>query len=225
MSRFPLILALAGLASTGAALAQGPALPLSVSTLTVSGTVTLPSAITTSDNGKVATIKQTLTSYRFGNKELLQLMADNAIIPSITGYTLVQKFNNDGTSIGYFAWNASTHAEVKAPDSFLGFTQLGEVKAFNQTTTQPKTVGGAVTVTSSSNSKTFGTLSVDGSNCSLFNTIAAKTPTTGKIGTTTYSFTGITSSAVLNGVINNGDSNLSLEGTLKAASPKPFLAP
>lgn len=220
MSRFPLILALAGLASTGASLAQSQ----SVSTLTVSGTVTLPSAITTSDNGKVATIKQTLTSYRFGNKELLQLMADNALIPSVTGYALVQKFNNDGTSIGYFAWNASTHAEVKAPDSFLGFTQKGEVKAFNQTTTQPKTVGGAVTVTSSSNSKTFGVLSIDGSNCSLFNTIAAKTPTTGKIGTTTYTFTGITSSAVINGVID-GDSKVSLEGTLKTASPKPFLAP
>lgn len=223
MSRFPLILALAGLASAGTAFAQSPS--QSVSTLTVSGTVSLPSAITTSNNGKVATIKQSLTSYRFGNKELLQLMADNSLIPSVTGYTLVQKFNNDGTSIGYFALNASAHTEVKAPDSFLGFTQMGEVKAFNQTTTQPKTVGGPVTVTSSSNSKTFGVLSIDGSNCSLFNTVAAKTPTTGKIGTTTYSFTGITSSAVLNGVIINGDTKISLEGTLKAASPKPFVAP
>ncbi|MGC4015915.1 MAG: hypothetical protein QM755_15530 [Luteolibacter sp.] len=222
MSRFPVIVALAALATAGAAHAQS--LPQSVSTLTVSGTITMASAVTTSDNGKTATIKQSLTSYRFGNKEMLQLMADNALIPSVTGYTLVQKFNNDGTSAGYFAWNSSTHVEVKAPDDVFGFTQTGEVKAFNQTTTQPKTPGGAVTVTSSSNSKTFGTLSVDGSACSLLNTIATKTPTTGKIGSTTYSFTGVTSSAVLNGIFQ-GDSATSIEGTLKAASPKPFLAP
>ncbi|BCU79123.1 hypothetical protein [Luteolibacter sp. LG18] len=220
MRRLSLILAAAGLASAGAAHAQSQ----SVSTLTVSGTLTVASAATNTDNGKVATIKQSLTSYRFGNRELLQLMVDNNIIPSLAGYTLVQKFNNDGTSAGYFAWNASTHNEVKAPEDVFGFTPAGEVKAVNQTTTQPSTPGGAVTVTGTTNLKTFGTLAVDGSACSLFSTVAKKTPTTGKIGTTTYSFTGVTSSSVLNGIFG-GDSSSSIEGTLKAATPKPFVAP
>jgi len=219
--RIPSI-ALASLVFHAAAQAQTPT--RTYNALTVTATVTVVSTPVVTDNGTVKRTTQSLSSYRISNREILQLMADNAIIPTINGYSLIQKFEADGTFVGYFAWSPSTHSEIAADPAVFGFTQVGAALSNNTTVTQPSTPGGPVSTTGTITGKTFGTLSLSGSNCSLLDTITKTFNKSAKLSNgSSMIFTGVVSKGVLNGTF--GATGPAVEGKLDSKTTKPFTGP
>ena len=201
-------------------LAQGQT--KTINTVTLSGTLTVVSTPVVTDNGTVKRTTQSITTYRFGNREILQLMVDNKIIPSAIGYSLVQKFENDGTSIGYFA-RSSSGQEIAADPTIFGFTTVGSATSENTTVTQPASPDGTATTTGSITGKVFGTLSVDGANCAMLNTITRTFGKTAKLNNVTVSFTGVTGKAKLLGTF--GASGPAVDATIDSKTTKPISDP
>ena len=193
-----------------------------LNTVTFAGTLTLVSDPAVTDNGTVKRTTQTLTSYRLGNREILQLMADNGVIPTITGYSLVQKFENNGTPIGYFA-RSTTGAEVAADPSIFGFTTVASVLSTNTTVTQPPTPGGPVTTTGTITGVVHGTLSVNGTNCTLYNSITRTFGKTAKLNNVTVTFAGVVGKAKLLGSF--GGTGPAIDATLDSKTTKPISDP
>ena len=215
-------IALASLLASAAAQAQTPT--KTYNALTVTATVTVVSTPAVTDNGTVKKTTQSLSSYRIANRDVLQLMVTNGIIPTITGYSLIQKFDKDGTSLGYFAWSPATHSEVAADPSVFGFTQVGAALSNNTTVTQPSTPGGPVVTTGTISGKTFGTLSLSGSNCSLLDTITKTFNKSAKLSNdSTMIFTGVASKGTLTGTF--GTTGPAVEGTLESKTTKPYTGP
>jgi hypothetical protein len=193
-----------------------------INTVTLSGTLTEASTPVVTDNGTVKRTTQSLTSFRFGNREILQLMADNSIIPSVVGYSLVQKFENDGTSIGYFA-RSTSGAEVAADPAIFGFTTVGSALSTNTTVTQPSSPGGTATTTGSITGKVMGTLSVNGTNCAILDTVTKTFGKTAKLNNVTVRFTGVVGKAKLLGTF--GLTGPAIDATIDSKSTKPISAP
>lgn len=193
-----------------------------INTVTLSGTLTVVSTPVVTDNGTVKKTTQSLSSYRFGNREILQLMADNAIIPTIAGYSLVQKFQNDGTSLGYFARTASG-VEVAADPAIFGFTTVGSAVSTNTTVTQPSTPGGTATTTGTITGKVLGTLSVDGANCTMLDTVTKTFGKSAKLNNVTVKFTGVVGKAELLGTF--GATGPAVDATIDSKSTKPISDP
>jgi hypothetical protein len=193
-----------------------------INTVTLSGTLTLASNPVVSDNGTVKRTTQSLTSYRFGNREILQLMADNAIIPTTTGYSLVQKFTNDGTSLGYFA-RSTSGAEVAADPAIFGFTPAGAALSTNTTVTQPSSPGGTANTTGTITGKVLGTINVNGANCALLDTVTKTFGRTARLNNVTVSFTAVTGKAKLIGTF--GATGPAIDATIDSKSTKPVSDP
>lgn len=193
-----------------------------INTVTLSGTLTNVSDPVVTDNGTVKRTTQTLSSYRFGNREILQLMVDNAIIPSITGYSLIQKFQNDGTPIGYFA-RSTSGAEVAADPAIFGFTTVGSALSTNTTVTQPSSPSGTATTTGTIAGSVFGTLSVNGTNCAMLDSITRTFGKTAKLNNVSVKFTGVTGKAKLLGTF--GATGPAIDATLDSKSTKPVSDP
>lgn len=193
-----------------------------INTVTLSGTLTEASTPVVTDNGTVKRTTQSLTSFRFGNREILQLMADNSIIPSVVGYSLVQKFENDGTSIGYFA-RSTSGAEVAADPAIFGFTTVGSALSTNTTVTQPSSPGGTATTTGSITGKVMGTLSVNGTNCATLDTVTKTFGKTAKLNNVTVRFTGVVGKAKLLGTF--GVNGPAIDATIDSKTTKPISDP
>jgi len=193
-----------------------------INTVTFTGTLTLVGTPSVTNNGTVEKTTQSLTSYRLGNREILQLMADNGVIPTITGYSLVQKFQNDGTPIGYFA-RSTTGAEVAADPSIFGFTTVASVLSSNTTITQPATPGGPVTTTGTITGKVHGILSVSGTNCTLIDSITRTIGRTAKLNDVTVTFAGVVGKAKLIGSF--GSTGPAIDATLDSKTTKPISDP
>lgn len=193
-----------------------------LNTVTVSGSITVASVPIVIDTGTVKKTSQSITTYRIGNREILQLMVDNSIIPTMTGYSLVQKFQNDGTSLGYFA-RSTTGAEVAADPSLFGFTVVGSALSTNTTVTQPSTPGGSATTTGSVTGKVLGTLSLNGTNCAMLDSVTKTYGKTAKLDGVTVTFTGVTGKAKLLGTF--GATGPAIDATLDSKSTKPISDP
>jgi hypothetical protein len=189
-----------------------------VNTLAVSGTVTTVSIPVVTNNGTLKKTTQSSTSYRIGNREILQLMVRNGVIPSITGYSLVQKFENNGTSLGYFAWSPSTHTEIAA--SVFAFTPAGAALSNNTTI---NSAGATPITTGTITGKTFGTLSLSGSNCALLDTVTKTFGKTAKVSNATVTFTSVTSKGTLIGMLDA--TGPSIDAVLDSKGTKPFTGP
>lgn len=193
-----------------------------INTVTLSGTLTIVSTPVVTDNGTVKKTTQSLSSFRFGNREILQLMAENAIIPSVTGYSLVQKFQNDGTSLGYFA-RSTSGAEVAADPAIFGFTTVSSALSSNTTVTQPSSPSGTATTTGTITGKVLGTLSVNGTNCALLDTVTKTFGKTAKLNNVTVGFTGVVGNAKLLGTF--GPTGPAIDATLDSKTTKPVSGP
>ncbi len=193
-----------------------------INTVTLSGTLTEASTPTVTDNGTVKRTTQSLSSYRFGNREILQLMAESSIIPTVVGYSLVQKFENDGTSLGYFA-RSTTGAEVAADPAIFGFTTVGSALSTNTTVTQPSSPSGTATTTGSITGKVMGTLSVNGTNCAMLDTVTKTFGKTAKLNNVTVRFTGVVGKAKLLGTF--GLTGPAIDATIDSKTTKPISDP
>ncbi|OYV05535.1 MAG: hypothetical protein CFE26_11085 [Verrucomicrobiales bacterium VVV1] len=193
-----------------------------INTVTLAGTVTMASTPVVTDNGTVKKTTQSLSSYRIGNREILKLMADNRIIPSVIGYSLVQKFQNDGTSIGYFA-RSTSGAEVAADPAIFGFTTVGSALSTNTTVTQPSIPSGTATTTGTITGKVLGTLSVDGTNCALLNTVTRTFGRTARLNNLNVRFTAVTSQGKLFGSF--GPTGPVIDATIDSNFTKPVSDP
>lgn len=193
-----------------------------INTVTLSGTLTEASPPTVTDNGTVRRTSQSLSSFRFGNREILQVMADNSIIPTVAGYSLVQKFDNDGNSLGYFA-RSTTGAEVAADPALFGFTTVGAALSTNTTVTQPSTPSGTATTTGSITGKVMGTLSVNGTNCAMLDTVTKTFGRTAKLNNVTVRFTGVVGKAKLLGTF--GVNGPAIDATIDSKTTRPISDP
>src|SRR5690606_10480159 len=71
--------------------------------------------------------RQNLVVTRFGNRELLQLLVDEQIIPYITGYRVVARYCGNGEFEAYYA--VSNGNEERIPSCFMGLDDTDGVEA------------------------------------------------------------------------------------------------
>jgi hypothetical protein len=124
MNKYALIIP-AFILSLGSGFAQG---------LESEGRATLTATLTTA-SARVAVPAGTqsrLVTQRFGNREVLQLLVNDSLIDTIKGYTLMERFDQAGLSLGFFAVNAKEEDEVEIPLDILSSSVDVEVEAGNR---------------------------------------------------------------------------------------------
>lgn len=197
-----------------------------INTVTFTGTLTSAAApvVTTSSTTTATTTKttQSLTSFRFSNREILQLMVSNGIIPTINGYSLIQKFQNDGTPIGYFV-RSTTGAEVAADPAIFGFTTVGSTLTTNTTVTQPTTPGSTATTTGTIAGKVLGVLNSGDTNCTLLDTITRNLGRTARFNNANVRFTAVTSQGKMLGSF--GANGPVIDATIDSKTTRPVSDP
>lgn len=151
--------------------------------------------------------RQNLVITRFGNREILQLLASEEIIPSITGYALVERFDPDGDRDGYLAVNAATQDEVEVPYDIL--EQIDE-NGVSATTYNNRTERATVRI------KAHSTLNIDLGSVSLVETITLQTAFV-TIDEHTFDYYTVTLTGKLQGNLEGGEI---IEGNISVARSK-----
>jgi hypothetical protein len=155
--------------------------------------------------------RQSLSTTRFGNRELLTLLAERSLIPSIQGYTLAEFFYNDGESMYYGAYNSKTGHSVYIPFDILESLESNGVSAVSiNTRNESLTVVAKV--------QTSATLC--DSALSIFQTITASSAT-GKLDGEPYPFMAVSSVGTLHG--SNEDRDFVVEGNINVARSTIFI--
>jgi hypothetical protein len=119
------------LAATVALVASSTAAELdyygSQGNLTIKAVITSEGPVVESSAG----YRQNLIVTRFGNRELLQLLVEEEIIPTITGYRVVSRYCGDGGFEGFFA--VSNGNEERIPSCFMEIDCTDGVEAESYT--------------------------------------------------------------------------------------------
>jgi hypothetical protein len=198
MKKAPLVLAALALATVSAEAKAGYD---SVGRMTLNLRLTTAGPERQTFNGT----QQSLSTSRFGNRELLQLLADRELIPSIQGYSLVEFFDYEGDHDGYGAYNSSTGHRVWIPFDILESLDIIEVAAvstnerFGSTTVKIKAQQSAT---------------LEDSALSIFKTITL-TSATGKVNGENEPYMAASSTGTLHG--SNDDRGFVVEGTLNVS--------
>jgi hypothetical protein len=158
MNKYALIIP-AFILSLGSGFAQG---------IESEGRATLTATLTTASPrvSVPAGTQSRLKTQRFGNREVLQLLVEDSLIDTIKGYTLVQRFDQDGQSIGFFAVNAKEGDEVEIPLDILSTSVDVVVEAGNE-----NLVTGNVNLTA----KIHSTMLLDDTSIALVETVTRNT--------------------------------------------------
>jgi hypothetical protein len=151
--------------------------------------------------------RQNLVITRFGNRQILELLASEAIIPGIRGYALVERFYPDGEREGYFAVNATTRDEVGVPYDILDQIEDNGVAA---TTTNSRNGQSTVKI------KSHSTLSIDLGSVSLVETITLRSAVV-TINSEPYSYFTVSLTGKIQGNLEDGEI---IEGTIQVAPSK-----
>jgi hypothetical protein len=173
----------------------------SVGRMTLNLRLTTPGAERTNFNGT----QQSLSTSRFGNRELLQLLAERELIPSIQGYSLAEFFYNDGEHRGFGAYNSSTGDSVSIPFDILESLEINGVSAVSQNN---RTNSTTVVI------KAQHSATLCDSALSIFQTITLSS-STGKVNGEPYPYMAASSVGNLHG--SNDDRGFVVEGSINVA--------
>jgi hypothetical protein len=168
--------------------------------LTLSLTITSAGPSTENASGT----RQNLVTTRFGNREVLQLLFQEAYIPTITGYALVERFDGNGNRINYYAVNKSTEHEVNVPWDILCEVNQTGVAGYDVNTRNNKELGAR---------RSHSTLKLDEVSLSLLEEITISTGTTRLDGTPTNFFI-VSIKGKVQGSLEDGEV---IEGTANVA--------
>jgi hypothetical protein len=171
------------------------------------GRLTLNLRLTTVSEPKQVgdVVSHRLLTTRFGNRELLQYLADRELIPSIKGYTLMDHFRNNGGFDFFGAYNASTGHRVAIPFDILEeFDTFGlNATTYNQRTESYK-----------GTSKWHSTAVLCDASLSLFRAVNYASAT-GKVNGEPYPFIATSYTGTLQGA--NDDLDFLVEGTISVS--------
>jgi hypothetical protein len=201
MSKTPLALfgSLALLSATAFAAPSG----YSEGRLTLTARVTSEGPEVTTPSG----YRQNLVITRLGNRQILELLVQAEVIPTITGYSLVQRYFADGEAYRYVAVNATTQDTVNIPSDILEVIESNGVDATTTNTRNNQTTIRA---------KVHSTLSIDGGDVSLVEALTLQSAT-GTVGGNPISYLAVSSNGKFQGNLEGGEI---IEGTIILARTK-----
>lgn len=173
--------------------------------LTIKAVITSEGPVTESSAG----YRQNLIVTRFGNRELLQLLVQEEIIPYITGYRVVSRYCSNGEFEGFFA--VSNGNEERIPSCFMEIDCTDGVEAESYTS---RTSAYATKLKLHSKFKFDG---FRGTLVENFTLASASTRVNGEV----YPFFAMTSQGIFHGIHRCGDI---VEGVLSVARTSLYMS-